>query len=125
MNYKPKSIRTFIGSKNFEESLAFYRALGFEEVEIDKGMSLFLVNENLGFYLQNYYLKEWIENTMVFLEVEDLKVCEADLLGRNLQNKFKGVKMSGIKYMDWGNELYLHDPAGVLWHFGQFKKKSE
>ncbi len=124
MNYQPKSIRTFIGSKNFGESMAFYKALGFEEIEIDKGMSLFRVNEDLGFYLQNYYLKDWIENSMVFLEVEDLKSCEADLLGRNLQNKFKGVKMSEIKYMEWGSELFLHDPSGVLWHFGEFKKKT-
>jgi hypothetical protein len=48
---KAKSIRAFIGAKNFEVSSAFYREIGFEEVSLDAKMSYFKVNENLGFYL--------------------------------------------------------------------------
>ncbi len=50
MNSKPyeaKTIRTFIGAKNYEESRRFYRELGFEEVEIGDKMTLFKVNENI------------------------------------------------------------------------------
>jgi len=49
-----------IGAKNYAESSAFYRQLGFEEIVIDQKMSLFKVNDNLGFYLQDYYVKKWV-----------------------------------------------------------------
>ena len=75
MNCKSKSLRTFIGAKNYEESTKFYRELGFEESVIDVKMSFFKVNENQGFYIQDYYVEEWINNSMLFLEVDDLDDC--------------------------------------------------
>ena len=121
MSFQAKTIRTFIGAKNYEESRKFYQELGFEEVVLSPKMSLFKVNENLGFYLQKYYVKKWCDNSMVFLEVDNVDKCFADLLTRDLPNKFKGVKLSPIKSFDWGRECFLHDPSGVLWHFAQFK----
>jgi catechol 2,3-dioxygenase-like lactoylglutathione lyase family enzyme len=120
MNYEGKNIRTFIGAKNYEESKQFYRELGFQEIEISDDMTLFKINEQLGFYLQDYYVKEWIENSMVFLEVDDVDKCFEDLKKRNLQNKYKYVRLTEIKNYDWGRECFMHDPSGVLWHFGQF-----
>ena len=122
MNYQPKSIRTFIGAKDYKESREFYRALDFEEVEISKDMCLFKVSENLGFYLQDYYVKKWVNNSMVFLEVDDIEKCAADLRSKELDRKYKYVRFTEIKDFDWGRELFMHDPSGVLWHFGEFKK---
>ena len=65
-----KQIRPFVGAKDFKESRAFYQALGFEEVIIDKKVSLFKINDHLGFYLQDAYVRDWIDNTMIFVEVE-------------------------------------------------------
>jgi hypothetical protein len=115
-----KTIRPFIGSKNFAESRAFYADLGFTEVIIDKTMSLFKVNDHLAFYLQDAYVKDWIENTMVFLEVEDVEACYEDFQRKKLTDKYKGVKLPPIRIWDWGKEIHLLDPAGVLWHFGKF-----
>lgn len=120
MNYKATSIRTFIGAKKYPESREFYNELGFEEYVIDKTMSLFRVNENLAFYLQDAYVKDWVDNSMVFLEVDDVEECKKDLMARNLVEKYKGVRLSEIKTWDWGRELFVHDPSGILWHFGQF-----
>ncbi len=122
MNYIPKSIRTFIGAKNYKESKEFYRDLDFEEVEIGDKMCLFRVNEHLGFYLQDYYVEEWISNSMIFLEVNDIEKCSEDLLSRGLHNKYKEVRFTEIKQFDWGRELFMIDPSGVLWHFGEFNK---
>lgn len=122
MNYRAKKIRTFIGAKKFEESRKFYRELGFEEVVLFKNMSLFKVNENLDFYLQDYYVKKWCDNSMVFLEVDDIELCWAELNDKELPVKFKKVRLSEIKELDWGRECFLHDPSGILWHFGQFKE---
>ena len=121
MNYQAKSIRTFIGAKNYTESRIFYKELGFEEVVLFPNMCLFKVNEQLGFYLQDYYVKKWCNNSMVFLEVEDLDKCYEDIENKGLHDKYKYVKLHPIKELDWGREFFLHDPSGILWHLGEFK----
>ncbi|QCX00703.1 glyoxalase [Aggregatimonas sangjinii] len=120
MDYKAKSIRTFIGAKNYTESRRFYKELGFEEIKIGHDMCFFRVNENIGFYLQKAYVRDWVDNSMIFLEVDDVEKCYQDLLGRDLHKKYAKVRLSEIKRMEWGSELFLHDPSGILWHFGEF-----
>ena len=119
MNHKALSIRPFIGSKDFEVSRSFYKDLGFEEVIIVHNMSLFR-SGNQGFYLQDAYVKDWVDNTMVFLEVEDVETFYADLKELKLTEKYEGVRLTPIRTEQWGSECFLHDPAGNLWHFGQF-----
>lgn len=116
-----KSIRPFIGAKNFDLSRSFYRDLGFDEVVLDREMSLFRSGA-LGFYLQNAYVKDWVNNTMVFMEVDDVELFWKNLQGLGLAQKYPGVRLTPIRYMDWGNECFVHDPSGILWHFGEFKK---
>ncbi|MFN3667562.1 MAG: glyoxalase, partial [Sediminibacterium sp.] len=72
MSDKVLSIRPFIGAKNFERSREFYRDLGFEEMELEKNLCVYKLG-NLSFYLQNAYVKDWIDNTMVFMEVADVE----------------------------------------------------
>ncbi len=122
MNYQPKAIRPFIGARNYEESREFYSALGFEEVVIDPKMSLFKVNDDLSFYLQNAYVKDWIDNSMILLEIDDVEKCTDELLAKGLHDKYERVKFSRIRDSEWGRELFMHDPSGVLWHFFEFKK---
>jgi catechol 2,3-dioxygenase-like lactoylglutathione lyase family enzyme len=119
MVHKAKSIRAFIGSKNYEISRSFYRDLGFEEVVLSPNMSYFK-SEAFGFYLQDAYVKDWIDNTMVFMEVEDVKQFYSELVALDLPSKYKGVRVLPIRELDWGSECFVHDPSGVLWHFGEF-----
>lgn len=122
MNHNAKSIRPFIGAHDFEKSRNFYKDLGFQEIIISQRMSLFKIGESLGFYLQNAYVKEWIDNTMIFVEVNNVKQYYAELTNLGLPGKYKGVRLIPIRHEDWGSECFLHDPSGVLWHFGEFKK---
>ena len=62
MNHNAKSIRPFIGSKDFETSRNFYRDLGFEERVLGPNFSVFHIG-NMSFYLQDAYVKDWIDNT--------------------------------------------------------------
>jgi len=114
-----KSIRAFIGAKEYETSRNFYRDLGFKETPISPTMAYFQ-KENLGFYLQDYYSKEWVENTMIFVEVDHVEDYREELLSLELDKKYKGVKVTAIVYNEWGKEFFLYDPSGILWHFGLF-----
>ena len=115
-----KSIRTFIGAKNFQESSNFYKDLGFSELIISENMSFFKVDENLGFYLQRAFVKDWVDNSMLFLEVDDIEAYLNEIESKNLTEKYKKVKLSKIVDNDWGREFFLHDPSGILWHIGCF-----
>ena len=123
MKHTAKSIRAFIGAENFEESRQFYRDLSFEETVLFKNMSLFRVSDNLGFYLQDAYVKDWIDNSMIFLEVDDVDRYWNELQSLELDKKYKKVRLTSIKNYDWGRECFMHDPSGVLWHFGEFAKR--
>ena len=121
MQDKAVSIRPFLGAKNYELSRSFYRDLGFEEKVLFDNMCLFKTGE-LGFYLQDAYIKDWIDNTMVFVEVENVEQYWNRLLSLNLTTKYEAVRLTPIRKFDWGSECYLHDPSGILWHFGEFSK---
>lgn len=119
MKQNMKSIRPFIGSENFEESRSFYRDLGFQEIVLEPKLSLFTKND-MGFYLQDAYVKDWIENTMIFIEVENTDHFWDELLALNLTEKYEKVKLTPVRTVPWGKECFVHDPAGILWHFGEF-----
>ena len=121
MEHKAKSIRPFIGSKNFELSRNFYRDLGFTESILFPNMSLFKT-DGLGFYLQNAYVQDWVDNSMIFLEVEDVERYWKELVALDLTSKYEGVKLTPIREYDWGRECFIHDPSGILWHIGEFNK---
>ncbi len=121
MEHKAKSIRPFIGAKNFEMSRSFYRALGFQESILAHNMSYFKT-EGLGFYLQDAYVQDWIDNSMIFLEVDDVDRYWKELQALDLASKYEGVRLTAIRKYDWGKECFMHDPSGILWHFGEFNK---
>jgi len=121
MNQKALSIRPFIGAKDFEVSRNFYRDLGFEESILGHNFSYFKT-QGLGFYLQDAYVQDWIDNSMIFMEVEDVGQYWDELLALNLSTKYENVRLTPIRKYDWGRECFLHDPSGILWHFGQFSK---
>jgi catechol 2,3-dioxygenase-like lactoylglutathione lyase family enzyme len=120
MESKITSIRPFIGAKDFEQSRNFYRDLNFTEIKLGPKMSLFQYNK-IGFYLQDYFLQDWLDNSMLFFEVESVEQTYMYLLDLKLMDKYPGTKLIPIRDEDWGRECFLHDPAGVLLHFGEFK----
>lgn len=116
MTHNAKSIRPFIGAKNFEQSRSFYTDLGFEEHILSPQLSYFNT-KGIGFYLQNAYVKDRIDNTMIFMEVDDVGRYWNELQALNLPSKKKEVRLVPIRELDWGRECFLHDPSGILWHY--------
>ena len=120
MNHHPKSIRPFLGAKDYTTSRNFYRDLGFEEVVLGADMSLFKTGA-FGFYLQDAYVKDWVDNSMVFMEVENVQQFWHELIALDLPAKYPSVRLVPIKTLPWGKECFVHDPSGILWHFGEFR----
>lgn len=118
-----RSIRSFLGASNFEVSRSFYRTIGFNETILWEGFSLFSTSSGLSFYLQDAYVKDWVDNTQMFLEVEDVNVLYDAFLALDLPTQFAGARLIPVRQAHWGNEFFLHDPSGILWHFGTFHDK--
>lgn len=118
--FKSNSIRPFIGSKDYILCQNFYRDLGFDVHEVAQALCV-CIKDDIAFYLQDAYVEEWINNTMVFIEVRDVEKCYDELFSLNLPEKYDGVRLMPIRRDNWGDECFLIDPSGVLWHFGQFK----
>jgi hypothetical protein len=100
MKNPAKSIRPFSGAKNYQESIRFYEELGFDVDPLGSQMSVVNVNEELSFYLQNAYVKDWVDNTMLFLEIEDLQTYLEAIKILGLPDKFPGVRLSEIQNKD-------------------------
>ncbi|HRH36687.1 MAG TPA: hypothetical protein PKY12_16585 [Catalimonadaceae bacterium] len=85
-------------------------------------MSLFQSPEGIAFYLQDAYVKDWVDNSMVFMEVRDVDFYYSELQKLNLTASFPNSRLLPVKQQPWGKECFLHDPSGILWHFGSFSE---
>ena len=122
MEHTVKSIRPFLGAENFELSRRFYQDWGFRETVLSPDLSVFKLDQ-LAFYLQRAYVKDWVDNTMLFLEVENVEHYYQQLSAMELASKYEGVRLTAVRIEDWGKECFLHDPSGILWHIGEFHTK--
>jgi catechol 2,3-dioxygenase-like lactoylglutathione lyase family enzyme len=120
MKHEALSIRPFIGARDFDVSRHFYSDLGFEEVALAPGFSIFK-SGRMAFYLQDAYVKDRIDNTMVFMEVTDADAFRNDRETLRLPEKYAGVRIAAALGI-LGKECFVHDPSGILWHFGQFNQ---
>ncbi|SNT29890.1 hypothetical protein SAMN05421640_3276 [Ekhidna lutea] len=114
-----QSIRPFIGARDYSQSRNFYKEWGFNEIITSPKLSFFHMNK-VGFYLQDFFVKDWIENSMLVLQVDNLSDYWEVLKAKNLDQKFKGVKLVEPTSFDWGREGFVYDPSGVLWHIAEF-----
>ncbi|WP_204336034.1 VOC family protein [Leptobacterium flavescens] len=96
--------------------------MGFREVIVDENLSFFGTDRQQGFYLQRYFVKEWVENSMLILSIDDIDKCWKNIIAKDLERKYEGVKLIPIRDFEWGRECFVHDPSGVLLHFCEFKK---
>ena len=121
MSLDTTSIRPFIGANNFELSRAFYRDLGFEETVLEAKLSLFR-NGTSTFYLQDYYVADWINNTMLLLEVANVNQQYQALNDSNLFVNYPDAHLLPIEVESWGEVFFIIDPSGVLWHVAEFAR---
>jgi len=110
--------RPFLPAKDFEISQAFYEALGFSKL-LDGDVAIFAIGPTT-FILQRFFQKDWAENFMMQLMVDDLDGWWEHIEALDLSGRF-GVKPPKAPTLQpWGLRVaYLYDPSGVLWHVAQ------
>jgi uncharacterized glyoxalase superfamily protein PhnB len=110
--------RPFLPAKDFEVSKRFYETLGFEKV-LDGEVAIFRIGAS-SFILQKYFQKEWAENSMMQLMVDDLNAWWEHVASLDLPAKFGVPAPRPPAIQPWGLRIaYLVDPSGVLWHIAQ------
>lgn len=107
---KALDIRTFVPSKNYEISKAFYEEIGFSSEYVSEELTLFESGDCF-FFLQHFYNEELASNFMLQICVEDIeeafKLCWA--------SKHK-TKITSIQQERWGKVFFLWGPVGELLH---------
>lgn len=113
---KALKIRPFVPSgENNQQSLQFYRDLGFEQIYHSSELSIFKVDD-LEFHLQNYHNRELQDNFMLELCVQDLDAWWEHIQSSGIIEKYQ-VRAKPPQLQPYGKRaIHLIDPAGVLWH---------
>jgi hypothetical protein len=110
--------RPFLPARDFGLSKRFYENLGFASL-LDGEVAIFGVGAT-SFILQNYYQKDWAENFMMQLVVDDLDAWWRHVEALDLPGRFGVPPPRPPAMQPWGLRIaYVIDPSGVLWHFAQ------
>lgn len=112
------SLQPFIPSgSNFEASKQLFIEMGFI-IGWNAGDYVGFESDSCKFILQKYNNKEFAENLMINVTVDNVDEFRAEVLKKKLPEKF-GIRISEPTDMPYGREVNLIDIAGVCWHFVQ------
>ena len=115
---KTIELKAFVPAKDFELSKQFYQDVGFTLASDSDGIASFR-QDNVSFFLQNFYVKELAENFMMHLSVENVDAWWAHIQARSIATKY-GVKTlpPGTKPVAYAG-LILSIPQGVMANCGK------
>ena len=126
-NLKATDIRIFVPALDFEQSLRFYTKLGWtlKWKADDDGMAELELADSR-FFLQNYYVKDWANNFMFQVIVEDAKAWHAHVTKILEAEKFDHARLNPPKKESYGALVtHVWDPSGVLIHFSEYFEKQD
>ena len=110
------SLEPFVPSgKDFERAKQFFLELGFS-ISWDAGDIVGFERDACRFNLQKYDHKEFAENLMISVKVDNVDEFRMLALDKQLPEKF-GIRISQPKQQPYGMEVNVIDMAGVCWHF--------
>lgn len=111
--------RPFLPAKDFDLSKRFYQTLGFATALDSDEVVIFRIGTS-SFILQKHFQKDWAENFMMQLMVDDLDSWWARVLSLDLPARFGVPEPKPPAVQPWGLRIaYVIDPSGVLWHVAQ------
>ncbi len=113
-------VRPFVPAEDFQRSLAFYTALGWTTLWSDGGGLALLSLGGRQIMLQDFYVKDWAENSMLVVEVADAAAWHRHVERCLAEGDFGNARVAEPQQQDWGALVtYVWDPCGVLLHFTQ------
>ncbi len=114
------ALRPFLPAKDMAKSIAFYEALGFRVTHRDDTIAIMKL-DSFSFILQNYYVQEWAENTMLQMMVRDVEPWwAATVNAEKLVAEFGVREPRAPEMQKWGLIVgFIFDPSGVLWHVAE------
>jgi hypothetical protein len=117
-----RSFRPFLPAKEFKTSLRFYESIGFEAYRLGDALAELSLGA-YAFLLQGHYVKEWAENTVMHVLVNDVHAWWQHINSLDLANQFGVSSPTPPRAEPWGlTVVYVFDPTGVLWHFAEVTK---
>ena len=109
-------------SADLPRAAAFYAALGCKMGYCDDKLALFELGGH-HFYLQAYYLKEWAENSMLHVTVQDAQACHDKIAPLVASGRFGDARVAPPRPEPYGALVtYVWDPSGVLLHLAQWTR---
>jgi catechol 2,3-dioxygenase-like lactoylglutathione lyase family enzyme len=121
---KATDLRPFIPAKDFEACKRFYAALGWETFDVGPGLALVRLADEQHFYIQDYYVREVAENSMLHVTVDDAQAWYAHVASMLDEGTFPDARVQPPALQDYGaSVVFLHDPSGVLLHLCQWVRK--
>jgi catechol 2,3-dioxygenase-like lactoylglutathione lyase family enzyme len=118
MTLSVREIKPYVPAKDFELSQRFYTALGFKLTEAFGDTVDCDLNGNR-FRLQNFYVKDWANNSMLLIDVDDIEAWQEHLKDMDASGEFRGMRVSPTEEISGSQVLHVVDPSGVLLIFIQ------
>ncbi len=116
-------IRPFIPARDFAMSKRFYTALGWHARDVGPGLALAQLGDAQHFYIQDYYLKDVAENTMLHVTVQDAQAWHAHVGAVLRDGGFGSARVQPPSRQPYGaTVVFVHDPTGVLLHLCQWDR---
>lgn len=111
-------LKVYVPAKDFELSKRFYTALGFTLTPGFGGTADFELDGHR-FRLQDYYVKDWANNFMFVLDVDDVEAWHRRAQQMLASGEFKGMSVKPPEPVEDALVLHVGDPTGVLLVFVQ------
>jgi hypothetical protein len=112
------SLQPFVPSgDNFESSKQLFVELGFN-ISWDSDGYVGFERDDCKFILQNFDNREFAENFMLTVGVDNVDEFRKQVMEKKLPEKF-GIRIGEASDMPYGREVNIIDRAGVCWHFVQ------
>ena len=116
-------VRPFIPARDFALSKRFYAALGWDTRDVGPGLALATLGEAQHFYIQDYFLKDVAENSMLHITVEDAQAWHAHVDSVLRAGESPGARVQLAARQPYGaTVVFVHDPTGVLIHLCQWDR---
>ena len=108
-----KDLRPFVAAKDFALSQRFYKALGFT-LSPAYGGTFDAELDGCAFRLQDFYVKDWAENSMLLITTEDIPAWHQHVAEMQASGDYPGMRVHEPEQLERVQLLNVIDPSGVL-----------